>query len=65
MQVTRADAATRGHIRGKDAPVRVFDFMKGVGNDAMKACIGEPLYEKPLQDVDALFGRQWGRTRAR
>jgi hypothetical protein len=63
MQVTRAHAASRGHIRGKDAPVRVLDFMKSVGNDAVKARIGEPLYEKPLQDVDALFGCQWARER--
>ena len=63
MQVTRAHAASRGHIRSKDAPVRVLDFMKGVGNDAVAARIGEPLYEKPLQDVDAMFGCQWVRAR--
>ena len=64
MQVTRADVASRRHIRSKDAPVRVLDFMKGVGNDAVEARLGEPLYEKPLQDVDASFGRQWVRARA-
>ena len=63
MQVTSAHAASRGHIRSKDAPVRVLDFMKGVGNDAVEARIGEPLYEKPLQDVDAMFGCQWVRAR--
>ena len=63
MQVTRADAASRGHIRCTDAPVRVLDFVKGVGHDAVEARIGEPLYEKPLQDLDASFGRQWARAR--
>ena len=61
MQVTSAHAASRGYICGKDAPVGVLDFMKSVGNDAVEARIGEPLYKKPLQDVDASFWRQWAR----
>jgi hypothetical protein len=58
MQVTSAHAASRAPHPRQDAPVRVLDFMKGVGHDAVKARIGEPLHEKPLQDVDASFWRQ-------